>query len=319
MQLSKMKVRVSSFTNLATRRSIHVLTSVEEVREIRHQCFIKNSSVGFVPTMGALHAGHISLVAKAKAETDVVISSVFVNPSQFSAGEDLEKYPRTLDSDIAKLKEGGVEYVFAPSTDVMYPTNSTQLCHVEPKRFSEIMEGMARPEFFRGVATVVAKLFNIVQPTKSFFGQKDISQCILIKRMVQDLNMDVFVRVVETMREENGLAMSSRNVYLSPDERKQAGILFRALMAGKAVADAAHGTGTTREAVLNAITQTLLSDSAVTSIEYVSIASPVDMTELDHVDPAQGAVLSSAIRLGTGQVRLIDNVLVGEAIQTVFN
>ena len=263
--------------------------------------------MGFVPTMGALHPGHISLVKHAKQENDVVASSIFVNPTQFSAGEDLDKYPRTFDADLAMLTEVGTDMVFAPLSSEIYPARE-RLCHVEPAAFGLIYEGQARPDFFRGVATIVTKLFNIVQPTNAYFGQKDISQCILISRMVADLNIPVTIRVCETMREADGLAMSSRNTYLTEDERPTASILYKALMAGK---NTCTSRAVSREAIIQAVTDVLKTQPAVSRIEYISVASHETMCELDTVTSTPGAVLSSAIRLGS--VRLIDNVLVGQA------
>jgi pantoate--beta-alanine ligase len=188
------------------------------------------------------------------------------------------------------------------------------LCHVEPAAFALIHEGKARPEFFRGVATVVCKLFNIVQPTRAYFGQKDVSQCILIQNMIKDLNMPVKVRVCETVRESDGLAMSSRNVYLTAIERNKADILYKALQAGSDACKINFSkveTLVSRESIIAAITQVLKSEPLVTNVEYVSAASPLNMKEMEYYNPSEGMVLSSAIRVGS--VRLIDNLLVGAA------
>ena len=206
----------STSTTSFNSRGIHILPTISEMRSYRKEV----ESVAFIPTMGALHAGHLELVRKGLTEHKTTVVSIFVNPTQFGVGEDLDKYPRTFEKDVKLLKDMGVDCVFAPNQDIMYPAGG--LCHVEPSRFSTILEGIARPQFFRGVATVVCKLFNIVQPDSAYFGQKDISQCILIRSMVHDLNMPVEVKVCPTMRESDGLAMSSRNVYLSPNERKAA-------------------------------------------------------------------------------------------------
>ena len=246
--------------------------------------------------MGALHPGHISLINRAKQENDLAASSIFVNPTQFSAGEDLDKYPRTFDKDVAMLTAAGTDLVFAPVAAEVYPAGEP-LCHVEPAAFGLIHEGQARPEFFRGVATVVTKLFNIVQPTRAYFGQKDISQCILIARMVRDLNMPVDVRVCDTLREEDGLAMSSRNAYLTAEERPKASVLYRALSEGKRVAQGSGAGAVPKEEVIRAVTAALLTEPAVSRIEYISVACPRTMRELDAVGAA-GAVLSSAVRLG---------------------
>jgi pantoate--beta-alanine ligase len=293
-------------------RNIHVARTIEEVRRFRSNLGL--SKLGFVPTMGALHEGHISLVLKAKKQSDVVASSIFVNPTQFSAGEDLDKYPRSFDSDLESLKAAGVDFVFAPKLEEVY--GRKPLCHVEPADFSQISEGIARPDFFRGVATIVCKLFNIVTPSTAYFGQKDISQCILVKQMVEDLNMPVDIVICETLRHDDGLAMSSRNTYLSPTERAVANVLYRALSAARTKFNGPTSGGVTREELLDSVMKILESESMVSRIEYVSIASHFDMKELNVTDPIKGAVISSAIRLGS--VRLIDNVLIGSAEKDIF-
>jgi len=259
--------------------------------------------------MGALHSGHISLMKDALAKHSEVAASIFVNPTQFSAGEDLDKYPRTLDKDLSMLAAAGVSCVFVPQTRDMYPQQDP-LCHVEPAAFGSIYEGQARPDFFRGVATVVTKLFNIVQPTTAFFGQKDVAQCVLIQRMVRDLNMPVEIHICETLRDADGLAMSSRNTYLTPVERESANILYQALMAAKHTCETSNSS-IPKERVVQAAEAVLKKNPLVTKIEYISVSSQSTMQELEHVDASTGAVLSSAIRLGS--VRLIDNVLVGSA------
>lgn len=294
-------------------RKIHVVRTVDDVKKFRLSLGL--SKVGFVPTMGALHKGHISLVHRAVNECDSVLASIFVNPSQFSKGEDLDKYPRTFDKDMEMLEAAGVNFVFAPNISEIYRGNA--LCHVEPSDFSSIHEGKARPDFFRGVATIVCKLFNIMQPSISYFGQKDISQCILVKRMIEDLNMPGEIRVCETLREEDGLAMSSRNVYLTPEERKVANILYKALSLAKKFCDERNGAATTHEEIVARVENILASEPMVSKIEYVSIASFKNMQELDMITPDTGAVISSAIRVGS--VRLIDNVLFGSARNNILN
>lgn len=290
-------------------------TNIEMMRAFRQA----NPVLSFVPTMGALHDGHLTLVKHAKEKGGKVVVSIFVNPTQFSAGEDLDKYPRQLDADLAKLKPLGVDCVFTPTQHEMYPGDS--LCHVEPAKFGQISEGLARPEFFRGVATVVTKLFNIVQPTYTSFGQKDISQCILIQRMVKDLNMPVNVQICPTIREHDGLAMSSRNAYLSTAERPACGILFKALSRAKVLCEETQYTRfpADRKDLIAAVNAVLASEALVTSVEYVSVASHRDMTELPSYNahtPGAGAVISAAIRIGS--VRLIDNVLVGQAVKDIL-
>jgi pantoate--beta-alanine ligase len=292
------------------KRSVHVARNVLDMREY-HKLQTKRGveRVGFVPTMGALHSGHLELMKLAKKSNDIAVASVFVNPTQFSAGEDYEKYPRQLDQDLEMMKIVGIDCVFAPETAEMYPLR--RLCHVEPSSFSQIYEGQARPEFFRGVATIVCKLFNIVQPTTAYFGQKDVSQCILIRRMVQDLNIPVHIHIVETIRDADGLALSSRNAYLTPDEKKKANILYRSLLAGKTMIEESQSSVSAVK-VKQRIEEVLKSEPLVTKIEYISIASHEDMKELGTISMNDtGAVISSAIRLGN--VRLIDNLLVGRS------
>jgi pantoate--beta-alanine ligase len=280
--------------------------------------------IGFVPTMGALHFGHISLMKTAQKYNKIVISSIFVNPTQFSQGEDLDKYPRQLEADLDLLKQNDIDAVFIPNFDQIYP--GKQLCHVEPSDFSNICEGKARPEFFRGVATIVCKLLNIVQPNNAYFGQKDISQGILIKRMVEDLNIPVDIKICQTIRESDGLAMSSRNAYLNSDERKVSKILYKALNAGRNICDEASSNSSlemsadrfvSSEAIIETIEAVLRSEPLVTSIEYISVASHKDMKEKNYYSLLNdGLVLSSAVRIG--KVRLIDNVLVGNAIEDIL-
>jgi pantoate--beta-alanine ligase len=274
-----------------------------------------NKRIGFVPTMGALHDGHLTLMKRAKKENDIVVSSIFVNPTQFSAGEDLDKYPRTFEKDLEMITSIGVDYVFYPQIKDMYPSNS--LCHVEPSKFSNICEGIARPDFFRGVATVVCKLFNIVQPNIAYFGQKDISQCILVKSLVLDLNIPVQIQVCETIRENDGLAMSSRNTYLTPNERSHANILFKALSTGKELFSNSKSNDTiSSKDIIKVIENKLKSEPLVSKIEYISLASHIDMKELDYISLSKGAVISSAIKLGS--VRLIDNLLLGVANEDIY-
>lgn len=189
------------------KRGLKILRTIAEVRSLTSTLHKDNQTLGFVPTMGALHSGHLKLMEIAKKTNNKTIASIFVNPSQFSKGEDLDKYPRTLEKDIKNLESINVDYLFAPCETEIYPTLPGQkmVCHIEPVSFNLIHEGVTRPEFFRGVATIVCKLFNIVQPTSAYFGQKDISQCLLLQCLVRDLNMPVQIKVVETVRESDGM------------------------------------------------------------------------------------------------------------------
>jgi pantoate--beta-alanine ligase len=299
--------------------SLHILRTVDEVRSFQKHHYLGKKTTGFVPTMGALHSGHLQLMKQAKAENELGLASIFVNPTQFSPGEDLDKYPRQVERDLELLNSVNMDAVFLPSESEIYPKNS--LCHVEPKAFNSIYEGKKRPEFFRGVATVVCKLFNIILPTVSYFGQKDISQCVLIKQMIQDLNMDGFtaVKIIETIRDKDGLALSSRNAYLSEEERAHSSILYKALKAGKDLCEKEGGNVfIEKKKVEETIRKVLQSEPLVTNIEYISIASHKDMKELEKINSQEtGAVLSSAIRIG--KVRLIDNLLVGRSHTEILN
>ncbi|MFP3880649.1 MAG: pantoate--beta-alanine ligase, partial [Dehalococcoidia bacterium] len=203
---------------------MQIAKTIPDLRTLREQI---NSSVGFVPTMGYLHQGHLALVKQARIDNSAVIASIYVNPAQFGPREDFASYPRDLDQDLDLLRREGTDIVFVPSDAEMYPPDFSSWIDVE--KITERLEGASRPGHFRGVATVVAKLFNIVRPSRAYFGQKDAQQVMVIKRMVSDLNMGLEIVVVPTVRESDGLAMSSRNVYLSPEERQAATVLFQAL------------------------------------------------------------------------------------------
>src|SRR5438067_8339764 len=205
-----------------------IVTNPEEMRFLSRGERTRRGRLGLVPTMGALHEGHLSLVRAARSRSDVVAASIFVNPTQFGPTEDFTKYPRNLESDCALLEREGVELVFAPSVDEMYPKNSVTWVMVEA--MSDRLCGKSRPGHFRGVTTVVSKLFHIVEPDLAFFGQKDAAQVAIIRRMVRDLNLPVRIMVCPIVREKDGLAMSSRNAYLDPQQHRQALVLYRALM-----------------------------------------------------------------------------------------
>lgn len=258
--------------------------------------------IGFVPTMGALHDGHLSLVREARKHNDLVIASIFVNPTQFGEGEDFDKYPRQLERDSELLAEYGVDHLFAPTIDDMYGKN--HVTYVSPQGFDDIPEGKARPDHFSGVATIVTKLFNIVRPTNAYFGQKDAAQCVLIKRIVHDLDMDLNVIIMDTVREHDGVAMSSRNAYLKPDERAAAPIIYRSLKAAKALYDSKGSVETT--ALIAIVEQGLKSEPLVSEIQYVSVDSKETMQSVTHVGK-EGAVISLACKVGS--VRLIDNMI----------
>src|ERR1700726_3960476 len=215
---------------------MRICQTIEEMRAACREAKRSGKRLGFVPTMGALHEGHLSLVRAAKAKCDVVAASIFVNPLQFGPSEDLAKYPRTFERDAGLLEREAVDILFVPATEEMYPTGA--ITYVTVEGLSEKLCGRSRPGHFRGVTTVVAKLFHIVEPDLAFFGQKDAAQATIIRRMVRDLNLPVEIVVCPIVREPDGLAMSSRNTYLDPDHRKQALVLYRSLLRVHALAEA---------------------------------------------------------------------------------
>ncbi|KAJ3279612.1 hypothetical protein HK104_001303 [Borealophlyctis nickersoniae] len=264
--------------------------------------------------MGALHEGHLSLARLARKQCDQVVASIFVNPAQFAPTEDLSKYPRTLERDIEMLTEAGVDVVFLPSVPEMYPNGIPldvkvqQGTFVEVKGKSHQMEGSIRPHFFRGVATVVTKLFNIIQPTHAFFGQKDAQQCAVVRSMVRDLWIPTTIVVGATVRERDGLAMSSRNRYLSDEERAVAPVLYKGLSAGLD----AYEKGVKERGDLMEVVEKVVSAEPRVRLEYLSLANPFSLVEESSVG-TEGAILSGAIRVGN--TRIIDNVLLGVSTQ----
>lgn len=278
---------------------LQVVATIEGMRRLRSQA---SGTVGFVPTMGYLHEGHLSLVRRARAENDIVVCSIFVNPTQFGPNEDFEKYPRDPQRDLTLLQQERVDIVFMPPPLEMYPEGFGAT--IDVGGVTEVLEGACRPGHFRGVATVVLKLLNIVQPHRAYFGQKDAQQVVVIRKMTRDLNLNVEIVPCPTVRETGGLAMSSRNVYLSPDERRAALILFRAL----SLSERLHRTGERDACKLRERLESLMRREPLARIEYISIAEPETLQELETI---QGpALISLAIRIG--ETRLIDNVTVGE-------
>jgi pantoate--beta-alanine ligase len=252
--------------------------------------------------MGALHDGHLSLVRRAGAENDTVAATIFVNPAQFGAGEDLVTYPRNLAGDLALLEAEGVDLVFAPEAASVYPPGFQTW--VVPGPLAEPLEGARRPGHFRGVLTVVSKLFHVIEPDRAYFGQKDAQQAILVRRMAADLDLSVGIVVCPIVRGQDGLALSSRNVYLTPDERRAAPVLFRSL---RAVA-AAWGAGERRGDRLREAAHAVLATEPLAVLDYVSVADPETLAE---IETATGrALVSMAVRFGT--TRLLDNVLLPE-------
>jgi pantoate--beta-alanine ligase len=295
---------------------IMIHETVQGFRQMRQALFQKNhrATIGFVPTMGALHEGHLSLVKHAVRDNDICITSIFVNPTQFGPNEDFSKYPRSFEHDIQLLQQVGVHHVLAPSTsatcDLYGPQHATMVSC--PTLEQTWKEGQVRPGHFTGVATIVTKLFNIVQPTVAYFGQKDAAQCALLRRIVSDLNIPVQLQFIPTVREPDGLAKSSRNAYLTTTERQAAPIVYQALQA--AVAYYTHNIhadhGQIHTTVLQQVIRNVLQqESLVTQIEYIAIDHPDTMLPLykDTVHKEVGAIISMACKIGT--VRLIDNVI----------
>lgn len=342
-----------------------VLREVPALRQFRKELLLSNRTVGLVPTMGALHEGHLSLVRQAAAENTDVVVSIYVNPTQFGVNEDLSSYPRTWDTDVQQLErlneefstsgpgnEGGakgrVTAIFAPTSKVMYPTLPPSSepdgdgSFVTIKPLATKLEGASRPVFFRGVATVCTKLFNIVTPDRAYFGQKDVQQTVVIKRMVKDLHIDTEIKVGATVRDPDGLAMSSRNVYLGARRRAVGLALIKALRAAE---DAFKSGKRTREDIVGAANKVLgtvaaeqqalsPSERALFEVDYISLADPENLDEVERVDESTGAILSGTIKMaliedpqpdedcgsgnGANTVRLLDNIIL-EPVSLDFN
>jgi pantoate--beta-alanine ligase len=263
-----------------------------------------NRTLGLVPTMGALHAGHLSLVSAALAECDVVVASIFVNPTQFAPGEDFEAYPRDFDSDCRKLESAGVHTLFAPSAEEMFPPGNTTF--VDTGELGTRLDGASRPGHFRGVATIVARLLHIVAPERAYFGQKDAAQVAVLRRMMRDLNFPVHLVVCPIVREQDGLALSSRNRYLSPAERQRAVVLSHALAAVQRLADRGEtSTELLREAILKTFAANANTNDVPVRLDYAAVVDPD--TLLPIADTSRGVLVAVAAWIGS--TRLIDNLL----------
>jgi pantoate--beta-alanine ligase len=283
---------------------MEIITSRERMSSTARKIHEQNRTVGLVPTMGALHKGHLSLIRAARARCDTVVVSIFVNPTQFGPGEDFEAYPRDLTTDAAMLAECEVDYIFAPTVEEIYPPGFSTFVTVEG--LSNELEGASRPGHFRGVATVVTILLNVVQPDFAFFGQKDAQQSVIIKRIARDFAFDTEIIVLPIVREESGLAMSSRNDYMDQSQREAATVLNRALASARKAFEAGeHNAGRLIELVRSTIEKEPLA-----RIDYVNVNDAMTLEKLDEIDD-QPALLSLAVFIGN--TRLIDNVVLGES------
>jgi len=273
--------------------------TVESAGKLIRQARKKGKTIGLVPTMGALHIGHISLIEAAKKKTGYVVVSIFVNPAQFGRGEDFEKYPRPIEKDLQICREKGVDLVFIPDVEQMY--RGENLTWVNVEKLTETLCGASRPGHFRGVATVCVKLFNIVGPDAAFFGQKDAQQSVIIKQVVKDLNMPLEIVVCPTVREPDGLAVSSRNQYLNPQQRKDALCLYSALQDCLKL----YRQGTTDTKILIEQMRKIIEQVPYAQIDYISIVDSESLENLKKID--RGALVALAVKIGS--VRLIDNIV----------
>lgn len=271
------------------------------MQETSRKFLREGKTIGFVPTMGALHKGHLSLVRRAKEDNHITVVSIFVNPIQFGPSEDFEKYPRDIEGDMERLRREEVDTIFMPETSSMYPEKF--LTYVEVKDISERLCGTFRPGHFRGVATVVTKLLNIVKPKMVYLGQKDFQQSVIIKRLVKDLDMDVDIVVCPTLREKDGLAMSSRNAYLDTAQREAAKVIYQCLKETSDVIKSGILDGTY---VKNLMHNRLMKEPLVSAIDYAGVYDPETMNELSEIK--EEVLLAVALKIGS--TRLIDNMLV---------
>ncbi len=279
-----------------------VIKEIEDMKEKASLLRARAQTIGFVPTMGALHEGHLSLIRRARAENDVLIVSIFVNPTQFDKGSDFRSYPRQFESDLEIASQEGVGVVFAPDGDEMYPMGHSTYVEVTGG-LTKGLCGASRPGHFRGVATVVAKLFNIVRPDRAYFGRKDYQQAVIIKRLVRDFGFDIDVVVLPTVREPDGLAISSRNQHLTDDERQKALSIYRAL----ARASELYDLGERDTKVIGREMRNILNEWGITRIDYISV---VDPETLEDVETTRAGVVV-AIAAWVGDTRLIDNMALG--------
>ena len=279
---------------------MEIINRKQRMASIARKLRRENRTVGFVPTMGALHEGHLTLVKEARQMSDIVIVSIFVNPTQFGPNEDFDRYPRDLTADAAMLAEYDVDYVFVPDVEEIYGPGFSTYVYVEG--LTETLEGASRPGHFRGVATVVTILFNTVRPDLAFFGSKDAQQVGVVKRLTQDLGFETEIVVVPTVRDESGLAMSSRNAYLTPEEREKASVIYHALREAKI----AFREGERNASDIAQIVETRIASEPLARIDYVAVVSNETLEPIEKIDDNEVLV---AVAVRFGKVRLIDNII----------
>jgi pantoate--beta-alanine ligase len=281
---------------------MRIITEVKEMQKVADELRKEGKIIGVVPTMGYLHEGHLSLIRIAKEKSDVVITTIFVNPLQFAPHEDYDKYPRDFERDVKLAQSAGCDIIFHPSVEEMYPENF--LTYVEVEKITKVLEGEFRPTHFRGVTTVVAKLFNITKPHIAVFGQKDAQQALIIKQMVRDLNFDIEIIVAPIVRESDGLAMSSRNVYLSEPERKDATVLYQSLK----LAERLINEGERNPQNIISQMEELIKSKPTAKIDYIAIVNPNTLERVEKLEENKEYLIAIAVRIGS--TRLIDNTIV---------
>jgi pantoate--beta-alanine ligase len=284
-----------------------ILRKITHTKKIVNDILKRNKTIGFVPTMGYLHEGHISLIKEARKKNDYVFVSIFVNPTQFSPSEDLEKYPRNFERDKIICKQFGVDYIFFPSQEEMY--NSDYSTFVEVENITNKLEGKIRPTHFRGVATVVLKLFNIIQPSTAYFGQKDAQQCAVILKMVKELNINVKLKILPTIRETDGLAMSSRNVYLNKEQRNDAIYLYKALLYARRKLET-ESYNKDIDFLKKQMYKLIKTRKTVTKIDYISFNDNNTLEELKSLKNCKNTEILVSLAVRFGKVRLIDNIII---------
>jgi pantoate--beta-alanine ligase len=281
-----------------------VIKEISAMQDISEFCRRTGKKIGFVPTMGFLHEGHCALMIKARDESDIVVTSIFVNPAQFSPDEDFKDYPRDFLRDYHICKSCGVDYIFYPEAKDIYPDDFYTYANVN--KLTETLEGKYRPEHFKGVTTVVLKLFNIVKPHYAYFGQKDAQQSAVIRKMISDLNLDIKMRVCETVREENGLAKSSRNTYLTKEQKEEAATLNKALHEAKRMIQEEKADDV--KELKKAIKKYFETNSPNSSLQYIAVTDNTNLEKISHLKDYEGDVLIS-LAAYYGKTRLIDNIL----------